>query len=339
MRLLRLSVLVLAVSIAGNVGRTGWAQAQIEKPETITEKVLIDTDIGDDIDDAFAVGLMLSSPNVRIVGIESAWGDTTLRSRMIDRLLCETGRQGIEVATGVEKTGPGAAQFSQRAWAEEGIVHAHPDAVSFLLDQIRKNPGELTLLALAPLTNLGTAIDRDPSTFGKLKRIVMMGGSIHRGYDDSLGFAPSPPVAEYNIAMDPQAAQKVFRSGVPIVMLPLDSTQVKLDETRRSLLASISTPLTDSLQILTAENIRNTLQPTPTLFDGVAAAYVLHPASCPTTPLRIEVDTPGLTHVIAGRPNAEVCLEQHSESFFDVLLPALLHQRLIGTTSCITSKR
>src|ERR1700733_10566816 len=77
------------------------------------QKVIIDTDIGDDIDDAFAVGLALSSPELKVLGITSAWGDTELRARLLDRLLCETGRADIPVAVGIEKHGPGQANFSQ----------------------------------------------------------------------------------------------------------------------------------------------------------------------------------------------------------------------------------
>ncbi len=112
----------------------------------------------------------------------------------------------------------------------------------FLLEQIKLNPGEITLIAVGPLTNIGAAIDRDPETFRKLKRVVLMGGSVYRGYGD-LGYTPHrEPIAEYNIMMDIPAAQKLFQSGVPIFMMPLDSTQIKFDEVKRSMLASISTP-------------------------------------------------------------------------------------------------
>jgi inosine-uridine nucleoside N-ribohydrolase len=301
------------------------------------QKVIIDTDIGDDIDDVFALGLALSSPQLDILGISSAWGDTTLRTRMIDRLLCETGRQSIPSVTGISKTGPGAGEFSQRPWAAAGPnpdpAHPHPDSVPFLLDQIRANPGQITLLALGPLTNIGAAIDRDPATFRKLKRVVLMGGSIRRGYDD--GFHLTPPTAEYNIAMDPAAAQKLFHAGVSIYMMPLDSTQLRFDETKRSLLASISTPLTDSIQVLTAEYTHVTQHQTPTMFDPVAAAYAIDPHTCPTTPLHIEVDDQGNTRATPGTPNAQVCLEPHEQAFFQLLLPALLNQHMTGTQACV----
>src|ERR1700731_2027647 len=81
------------------------------------QMVIIDTDIGDDFDDALAVGLALSSPELKILGITSAWGDTALRARLLDRLLCDTGRTDIPVAGGVEKHGAGQAAFTQARWA------------------------------------------------------------------------------------------------------------------------------------------------------------------------------------------------------------------------------
>ena len=187
-------------------------------------KVIVDTDVGDDVDDAFAIDLALASPEMKILGLSSAWGDTELRARMLDRMACETGRGEIAVQAGIPTKSTTA--FSQASWAKAGRQRAHGDAVTFLLDQIKAQPGEITLLALGPLTNIGAAIDRDPKTFRKLKRVVLMGGSIYRGY----GAPGAPPEPEYNIARDPGAAQKLFRSGVPIFMLPLDSTQLKFDD-------------------------------------------------------------------------------------------------------------
>jgi hypothetical protein len=133
-------------------------------------KVILDTDIGDDIDDAFALGLALQSPEIRVVGITTAWGDTALRARLVNRLLRETHRGGIPVAVGIATKSK--VRFTQAGWARGGSVPvARIDAVDFLLRTIRRNPGEITLVAIAPLTNLGAAIDRDPVTFRRLKRV------------------------------------------------------------------------------------------------------------------------------------------------------------------------
>jgi inosine-uridine nucleoside N-ribohydrolase len=291
--------------------------------------IIIDTDIGDDVDDAFAIDLALASPEFHILGITSAWGDTALRARMLDRMLCETGRTDISVAAGV----PTKVEFpfTQAPWARAGIEHAHKDGVAFLLDQIKAHPGEITLLALGPLTNIGAAIGRDPTTFRKLKRVVLMGGAVYRGY----GPPGTPPAPEYNIASDPVSAQKLVRSGVPLFFLPLDSTLLEFDDAKRAQLASISTPMTDSLQILIAEWVRGQKRNTPTLFDAVAAAYALNPASCTMTPLHLEIDDKGVTIAKSGNPNANACLIENPDAFFSLLMPRLLQQKLVGTKACV----
>jgi purine nucleosidase len=301
-----------AQSVASSVPSTPLAS-------TAKTRIIIDTDIGDDVDDAFAVGLALTSPEVEILGITTAWGDTQLRARLVDRLLAETGTAGIPVAEGVPTKSK--TPFSQARWAQAGPpAKAHLQAVDFLLDSIRKNPGEITLVAIGPLTNIGAAIDRDATTFRKLKRVVLMGGSIRKGYGD-LGYAPDRgPEPEYNIYSDVAAAQKLFASDVPIFMMPLDSTQLKLDEEKRALLFRQSTPLTDALTLL----YHQWGQQTPTLFDVMAVAYVVHPALCPVQPFHISVDKDGYTRTGTGAPNAFACLASDSDQFFQFVLPRLL---------------
>jgi inosine-uridine nucleoside N-ribohydrolase len=155
--------------------------AQAPRAPAAKIKIIIDTDIGDDVDDAFALGLALASPELEILGITTAWGDTQLRARMVDRLLGETGAANIPVAEGIPTKSK--TLFSQARWAQAGPPpKPHPAAVDFLLEQIHKSPGQITLVAIGPLTNIGAAIDRDPATFRRLKQVVLMGGSIRKGY-------------------------------------------------------------------------------------------------------------------------------------------------------------
>src|SRR5690242_4677022 len=284
--------------------------------------VIIDTDIGDDFDDASAVALALASPELKILGIISAWGDTALRARLLDRLLCDAGRSDIPVAVGIEKHGLGAAMFSQARWAARQPAAAHQGAVDFLLEQIRQHPGEITLIGIAPLTNVAAALQRDPETFRKLKRIVIMGGSIRRGYNDAYARDPHPD-AEYNISMDVAAARQIFNSGVPLHLMPLDATQYRLDEVKRQLLFTASTNLTDDLSLLYLQWSDGFHQQTPTVYDEVAIAYAIDSALCPATALRIEVDDKGFTHEVAGNPNSLVCLRGDSDRFFDFYMPRL----------------
>ena len=319
---IRLAAGLLLILLASPLLRsqTFFLQTQPAAPpvSTAKAKIIIDSDIGDDVDDAFAVALALTSPEVEILGITTAWGDTRLRARLTDRLLAEAGHADIPVAEGIPTQGK--TRFSQARWAEVGPAKAHPQAVDFLLRQIAQHPGEITLIAIGPETNIGAAIDRDAATFKKLRRVVLMGGSIHRGYDD-LGYKPDRgPQPEYNIYSDVSAAQKLFASGVPIFMMPLDSTQLKLDEVKRAILFEAGTPLTDALTLLYHE----WGQQTPTLFDVMAVAYVVEPQLCPVTPLHIEIDKDGSTRPTNGTPNASACLNSDPERFFHFLLPRLM---------------
>src|SRR5215475_12743877 len=150
--------LVTAVFILALVAKTVWAQGgQSDKPGN---KVIIDTDIGDDIDDAFALALALRSPEIDVIGITTAWGNTELRARLANRLVKEAGSPNIPVLFGVPTTSK--TNFTQSDWAQQGAISVEKgDAVKFLLDEARMRPGEVTLVAIGPLTNIGAAIDRD----------------------------------------------------------------------------------------------------------------------------------------------------------------------------------
>ena len=243
------------------------------------QKVIVDTDIGDDIDDAYALTLALHSPEFEILGVTTAWGNTALRAQLAARLLAASGANKIPVVAGVPTHSK--STFSQHAWAVAGPAPAHGNAVDFLLAQARRYPHQITLIAIGPLTNIGAAIDRDPATFRLFNRVVLMGGSIHCGYGNPRATPPPPPQPEYNIASDPGAARKLLASGVPIFMMPLDSTQWKLDDSKLAQVAARSTPATDALLVLTTEWQLATHQRTPTLYDAMAVTYALRPGDLP----------------------------------------------------------
>ena len=297
-----------------------WAQSAPSRP---AEKVIIDTDIGDDVDDAFALALAVKSPELEILGVTTTFGDTETRAKLADRFLGEVDRPEIPVLAGT----PTATKnpMSQRRYAEGGhfAKASHGDAVEFLLQQIRKYPGDITLIAIGPLMNVGAAIDRDAATFRKLKRVVLMGGSIRRGYGD-LGYTPAvPPMAEWNIVNDVPSAQKLFAAGVPLYVMPLDSTQLKLDEVKRAFLFSQATSVTDVLAVL----YHLWGQETPTLFDPMAVAFALRPELCPVQPMHIRVDDKGFTREEPGTPNAQVCLDSNAEVFFRFYLKRVAARR------------
>jgi inosine-uridine nucleoside N-ribohydrolase len=293
-----------------------WREAQMNRPSpgwvlwwvlTLSslvcaqEKIIIDTDIGDDVDDAFALALAVKSPELQVLGISTAFGETEIRAQIVDRFMEEVGRPDIPVLAG---KATGKTPMSQRSYAE------------FLLAQIRKYPGEITLIAIGPLMNIGETIDRDAGTFRKLKRVVIMGGSVRRGYGEYGYNDHVPPMPEWNILNDVKSAQKLFASGVPLFVMPLDSTQLKLDEVKRAFLFARGTAVTDQLTIL----YHLWAQETPTLFDPMALAFVLKPELCPVTPMHIRVDEKGNTREEPGAPNAQVCLNSNPFDFFQFYL-------------------
>jgi inosine-uridine nucleoside N-ribohydrolase len=298
-----------------------------------TEKIIIDTDIGDDIDDAFAVGLALRSPEFQILGISSAWGDTQLRARLLSRFLKENGRGDIPIAMGIAKHPQGKVNvLTQALYAQGGPADQnYPNAVDFILEQIKVHPGEITLIAIGPETNLGAAIDRDAATFRKLKRIVLMGGSVYRGYGRFNYDKTHGPDPEWNILCDIQAAQKVFGSGVPLYVMPLDSTQIKLQELERAEIFKSGTPLSDALLVLYTQWSKGATQ-TPTLFDAVAVAYAIHPELCPAQPMRLRVDDQAYTRVEAGTANAQVCLRSSSDQFLEFFMLRIVGPALFSGT-------
>jgi inosine-uridine nucleoside N-ribohydrolase len=284
--------------------------------------VILDTDIGDDIDDAFALALALRSPELKILGIITAFGDTELRARLVDRYLHAVGRSDIPVAAGVPT--PHNNVFTQAAYAQQWPEKKHEDGVEFLLSQIRARPGEITLIAIGPLGNVGAAIKRDPATFRKLKRVVLMGGSIYRGYDGRNG-ERQPPNAEWNINRDPAGAQALLGVGVPVFMMPLDSTQIHLENPEREAIFAHGSALTDQLTLLYHQWKAGTdgHPDAPTLYDPVAVTYAIRPELCPATPLRLEVDDKGFTRPVEEAPNAQVCLKSDERGFLELLLGRL----------------
>ncbi len=279
------------------------------------EKVIIDTDIGDDVDDAFALALAVKSPELQVLGITTAFGETDVRARIVDRFLGEVGRGDIPVLVG---KATGKTPMSQRWYGDEGrfAKSSHGDAADFILQQIGKYPGQITLIGIGPLMNVGEVIDRDAAAFRKLKRVVIMGGSVRKGYGDFGYNEHFPPSPEWNILNDVKSAQKLFESGVPLYVMPLDSTQLKLDEVKRAFLFTRGTAVTDQLAIL----YHLWAQETPTLFDPMTLAFVLKPELCPVTPLHIRVDEKGYTREEPGSPNAQVCLSSNPEDFFQFYL-------------------
>jgi purine nucleosidase len=302
------------------------ASADSTRAASSPQKVIIDTDIGDDIDDAFALALALKSPELKILGVTSTFGDTQMRARLVDRYLRAVGQSDIPVFAGpMTKTDN---LMTQSAYAKRAPERKFGDGAEFIVRQASEHPGEITLIGIGPLFTVEAAIKRDPAAFKKLKRVVIMGGSVYRGYGLDSSGKPKPPEPEWNILNDPAGLKALLASGVPVFMMPLDSTQVPLEAPGREAIFAHGSAVTDQLTLLYHEWMGGTPNhsPTPTLFDPVAVTYTFRPDLCPAKPLHIDVDEKGLTTAGNGAPNAQVCLESDEKGFLALLLKGVTGQ-------------
>jgi inosine-uridine nucleoside N-ribohydrolase len=274
--------------------------------------IILDTDIGTDIDDAFALALILQSPELDLLAVTTVAGDTQGRARLAAKMLHEAGRSNVPVAAGE----PGPPQpIDQTRWADgfAGPPLVKEKAVDLMRRVIESRPGEITLVAIGELTNVAALLKSDPAIGKKIKRIALMGGAVNHGY----GQDPQP-LAEWNIKSNPAAAQVVFASGVPILMAPLDVTaMLQLDAAARHRIFTRLTPLTNALTLL--YHLWN--QETPTLFDPMAVALLIDPSLCELKELAIEVDVKGMTRAVQGKPaNAKVGMQTDPAKFFQLYL-------------------
>ena len=262
--------------------------------------IIIDADPGND--DAVALLLALASPELDTLGVTTVAGNvplalTTRNARALAEL---AGRSDVAVYAGADKPlvrAPVSAEHVHGQSGLGGVVLAEPlqplaneNAVDFIIRTLRDEPaGSVTLCALGPLTNVALALMQSPKIAARLREIVLMGGS---------GFAGGnvTPCAEFNIYADPHAAQVVFRSGVPIVMLPLDVThQVISTRERIAAIGELGNRAGRTVaQLLTfaaATGVENYGGDGAPLHDPCVVAYLLRPELFAGRHINVEIET------------------------------------------------
>lgn len=283
--------------------------------------VILDLDIGTDIDDAFALGLVLASPELELRGVTTVGVDADDRAWLACRFLTQCRVPPVPVAAGKppqpDTTVNEQIQYRRHPAAifNRTMKPVKQSAVELMHELVSANPGEITLIAVGPLTNVARLLKEHPESAKQLKRVVIMGGSVRLGYQSK------PPVdIEWNIRLDPPAARALLNSGVPVVMAPLDATaSVKLTKDYRDTLFGAHKPMTWQL-----ENLYELWgQETPTLFDPVAVVSVFDESFCKFEDLRIEVDDKGLMREVEGKPNARVAVSVDVPKFLDWIVGRL----------------
>ncbi|MDQ3890183.1 MAG: nucleoside hydrolase [Actinomycetota bacterium] len=301
--------------------------------------VLLDCDPGHD--DAIALLLALASPELELLGVTTVAGNQTLEKTTANalRVLEFVGRTDVSVAAG-------AARPLMRELAVASAVHGEtgldgPDlpparrepvnlhAVDFLAEKVTASDAPVTLVATGPLTNVALLLARHPERAGQLEGIVLMGGSIAEGN--------VTPAAEFNVWADPEAARRVFESGLEVTMIGLDVTHralVKREHAERlrraGRTARMVAELLDFFHRFHAETYA--LDGSP-VHDAVAVAHAARPGLVETLPRHVAVECGsdlcrGRTVVDLWRrtgnaPNAHVGVGIDAEAFVELLLARL----------------
>jgi purine nucleosidase len=301
-------------------------------------KIIIDTDPGQD--DAAAIMLALGSPELDILGITTVAGNVplTLTSRNARIILEFCGRPDVKVFAGADKPVARPLITAEHVHGKTGLdgpeLHdpqmplQAQHAVDFIIETLKREPaGTVTLCTLGPLTNIATALEKAPEIAGRVRELVMMGGGFFEGGNIT-------PAAEFNIYVDPEAAATVFKSGIPIVMMPLDVTHKVL--TLKSRVAKLreigSRPaiaLVEMLDFFERFDIEKYGSDGGPLHDPTVIAYLLKPELFSGRDCNVEVEiasplTVGMTVVdwwqVTGRKhNARVMKDVDADGFFALL--------------------
>ncbi len=309
---------------------------------TEPRKIIIDTDPGQD--DAAAILLALSSPELNVLGIVAVAGNVPLHLTELNaRKICElAGRPDIRVFAGAQHPLLRKLVTAEHVHGRTGLDG--PDlpepemplqaqfGVDFIVETIMgHDDDEITLCALGPLTNIALALVREPRIVPKIRQIVLMGGGFFEGGNVT-------PAAEFNIYVDPHAAESVFRSGIPIVMMPLDVTHKALTTRKRvDAFRALETPvgkataeLLDFFERFDEEKYGTDGGP---LHDPCVIAYLLEPnlfsgRNCNVTVETGSELTMGMTVIDWWRvtdriPNAQVMRDIDADGFFRLLTDRL----------------
>ena len=280
-------------------------------------KVIISTDIGDDIDDAFALAYALWSPELRLDAVITTHNPTIQRAKLAQKLLYIAGRQDVPVIIG--KIGRGRIR-GQLRWAQDWqLRNPVTDGARGLARRIMHSREKVTLISIGPMTDVGEMLRIEPRVKEHIDEIILMGGSVNLDYGMN-----KRPCAEYNIDRDIKAAQTVFESGVPIVMAGLDVTiMMRLEEPDLERIRKCDKAIPQALYAL----FQVWEEHGPVMYDAVAVALAFQPDICKMEPKCVKVTDDGFTRIIPdGKPNARVCLEVDKPRFMRLFMERILEE-------------
>ncbi len=301
------------------------------------QKVIFDCDLAGDVDDAYAVALLLTSPEFEVLGLVMDHGHTWGRARVAGRLLYELGLED-KIPIVVGRPTPGivgqqtgiAGESHQFMWGHgfERWKPASTNAAEFIIQHLRKYPNEVILFTVGPVCNLEDVMKQDPEALKLVKRVISMFGSFKMGYGGP-GTRPEP---EWNVRADVKAARALMASGANLELAGLDTTtMVKLGEADRTRLLYRQSPLTDALcGLYTLWRYEDYARPDPTLFDVVPIGMVLWPELFTSRPAHVRVTDTGLTELVEDAPpNCRIGVTVDKDELVKRVMDRYLKQNLM----------
>ena len=213
----------------------------------MVRRIVLDTDMGTDVDDALCLALALAAPEIELVAVTHVSRDTRLRARISKKLLRLAGRGDVPVHAGCETPRSGGNEFAWFGHEGEGILAAGedldiaPEPAAEALLQLFRSASDLELVAIGPLTNVAAALDADPDLARRIARLTVMGGHIRRV---AYGGCDFPHGVDYNLCSDPAASVRVLSAGIPTRLVTADVTlQVWIGEGDLGAIESLGSPL------------------------------------------------------------------------------------------------
>jgi inosine-uridine nucleoside N-ribohydrolase len=283
--------------------------------------VVIDTDIGDAIDDSLALALALSSPELDVRGVTTVIDDVESKTRLAWKELGLFNRRDVPLAMGApepligDKLQTHPREFQVLTPADKVPDAAQHPAATFIVETLMNSREKITLVPIGPLTNIALALKTEPRIRDRIDRIVLMGGA----------FAGSQ--IEYNVKRDPVAATIVFGSGVPILAAGLDvTTPCKLRPQDLERLQTSDSPAARFLLRLIQITQAETGEMYPTLYDPLAVALVFRPDLVESSEGNVDVSisqdaSRGQTHFVASKGGTtRVGTKVNAQAFLDLFL-------------------
>jgi inosine-uridine nucleoside N-ribohydrolase len=282
------------------------ALAAAARAQPLRHAVIFDTDFGMvPQDDGFALMLALHSPELEILGVTTVAGNFSVEQATADalRLLEIAGRSEIPVYRGADM--PLVHEKSEYAttrhgeWWSDAAPSPPPGGfakrkaeslggVQYIVDTLNARPGQVTILAIGPLTNVAMALRQEPGLAAKVKQLYIMGGAVAALPDGAGNITPN---AEFNFWVDPEAAKVVLRAGIPIVLSPLNvSRKTSLNREWYQKLTAVDTPLTRLIRERLGPVFDKDPGRTMLMFDQVTVASLVDPSLVTSSELYVDVD-------------------------------------------------